>query len=235
MIYRKVLGDRRFHIVLKENKLGHLVCRIDSDLPCPPESEVRPTASCWGKSDGASIWRPMHGRRATDGDILPFLQSCRQIYSEAIDLLYSTNTFSFREMDCLRFLANTTLPSSFSQITRLEILSPMHWPIYDADIQNFFLDPPLYPPYDEATWEATWRLIAKMPNLKYLWVKLYHCHGFRDSAFEKRMLAPLRKITQVKRFEVHVSWNGDEITDAPFKLVRLQQEHAGTGWRGWHF
>jgi hypothetical protein len=143
------------------------------------------------------------------------------VYSEAIDYLYSTNYFSFNDIDCLRFLAYTTLPHRFKLIKKLEITWPLTWPIYDPLVQNLMLsDPALYPPYDEATWEATWDIIAQMPKLEYVWVKIVHCHGFRDPEFEDKMMKPMLQVKHVKNFEVTVSWTGRELADAPFKLHR---------------
>lgn len=98
----------------------------------------------------------------------------------------------------------------------------MTWPIYDPVAQNILqTSPALYPPHDEATWEETWRIIAAMPNLKFIRVSLLAFDGFRNVTCEERMLAPLRKVTKPKHFEVHVSWEGEETcANAPFNLIR---------------
>lgn len=44
--------------------------------------------------------------------------------------------------------------------------------------------------------------------------------GFRDSGCEKKLLAPLRQVTQPKTFHVHLNWAGEEIEDAPFRAFR---------------
>jgi hypothetical protein len=97
----------------------------------------------------------------------------------------------------------------------------MVWPIYDPTAQSLLLtNPALYPPNDEATWEDTWRLIASMPNLRFIRVSLLYFDGFRDPECEGKMLAPLMEVKRPDKFEVHVSWQGDEIRDAPFELIR---------------
>ncbi|KAF2250713.1 hypothetical protein BU26DRAFT_562678 [Trematosphaeria pertusa] len=225
MIYRAVLGDSTMHMILKRNKLGHLRCKAPSALECPLGYNGRTLSRecCWGTVDSANIWSPMSGNvdEPTDGNIIPFLQTCRQIYSESIDFLYSTNCFSFSDLDCLRYFSCTTLPARFALIQTLDIEWCMSWPIYDPIAQALLLsNPALYPPHDEATWEETWRIIADMPNLKFIRASLLYFDGFRDPGCEERMLAPLRKATTPKRFEVHVSWAGDEIEGAPFQLIR---------------
>ncbi|KAF2640452.1 hypothetical protein P280DRAFT_319428 [Massarina eburnea CBS 473.64] len=225
MIYRAVLGDSTMHMVLKENKLGHLRCRAPSAIECPLGFNGRTLSRecCWGTVDSANIWMSMTGDAAenTDGGIVGMLRSCRQVYSEAIDYLYSTNCFSFSDLDCLRYFSSTILPQRFALIRTLDIEWCLTWPIYDPIAQSLLLTTPaLYPPHDEATWEETWRIVAEMPNLRFIRVSLLHFDGFRDARCEGKMLAPLRKVTRPVRFEVHVSWEGAEVRDAPFTLIR---------------
>ncbi|CAI6333967.1 unnamed protein product [Periconia digitata] len=226
MIWRAALGDSTIHMVLKKNKLGHLRCKESRTVDCPLgyNGKTLSRACCWGAVDRANIWQPKggNGPKHTDGNVLPLLQSCRQIYSEAIEYLYTTNCFSFYDLDCLRYFSCTTLPSRFSLIRTLDIEWCLTWPIYDPVAQSFLLtSPALYPPHDEATWEETWRVIAAMPNLNFIRVSLLYFDGFRDRRCERKMLAPMRKVTRPKVFEVHVSWHGDEhAEDAPFTLIR---------------
>ncbi|KAF2183823.1 hypothetical protein K469DRAFT_751244 [Zopfia rhizophila CBS 207.26] len=224
MIYRCVLGDSTMHMILKEERLGHLKCKAPSAVECRLGFNGRTLSRecCWGTFDFANIWTPMNGvKESTDGNIIPFLSTCRQIYSESINFLYSTNTFSFSDLDCLRYFSCTTLPNRFNMIQNLDIEWCMSWPIYDNIAQQLLLNnPALYPPYDETTWEETWRIVANMTNLKFIRVSLLYVDGFRDAACEAKMLAPLRKVTIPAKFEVHVSWSGEEVTDAPFQLIR---------------
>ncbi|PVH98029.1 hypothetical protein DM02DRAFT_616061 [Periconia macrospinosa] len=227
MIWRKAVGDNTFHIVLKKNKLGHLRCKAPRTIDCPLGFNGRTLsrACCWGMVDSANIWQPKAGSSSkhSDGDILPLLQSCRQIYSEAIQYLYTTNCFSFYDLDCLRYFSCTTLPSRFSLIRTIDISWCLTWPIYDPVAQSFLLtSPALYPPHDEASWEETWRVIASMQNLNFIRVSLLYFDGFRDRRCERKMLAPLRHVTRPRRFEVHVSWLGDDAAaeGAPFTLIR---------------
>jgi hypothetical protein len=64
--------------------------------------------------------------------------------------------------------------------------------------------------------------VAEMPRLRSLRISLLYFDGFRDPASEALMFAPLRKIKVKKggEFEVHVSWDGGEMADLPFRLVR---------------
>lgn len=85
MIWRAAVGDSTIHMVLKKNKLGHLRCKAPSTVECPLGFNGRTLsrACCWGAVDSANIWQPKAGNnhhKLTDGDILPLLQSCRQMY-----------------------------------------------------------------------------------------------------------------------------------------------------------
>ncbi|KAF2878534.1 hypothetical protein BDV95DRAFT_24814 [Massariosphaeria phaeospora] len=231
MIYRSVVGDSTMHMILKENKLGHLRCKAPSAIQCPLGFNGRTLSRecCWGTVDSANIWAPRRGNvvEPTDGDILPLLQTCRQIYSESINYLYSTNTFSFSDLDCLRYFSTTP---RFSLIQTLDIEWCLSWPIYDPFAQHLLLsNPALFPPHDEATWEETWRIVAAMPHLAFVRVSLLYFDGFRDPRCEGRMLAPLWGVTRPKRFEVHVSWSGDEVEGAPFQLIRPVVQEVGEG------
>lgn len=43
---------------------------------------------------------------------------------------------------------------------------------------------------------------------------------FRDLGCEERLLAPMKKVTLPSYFDVHLSWTGGEIKDAPFRVFR---------------
>ena len=150
---------------------------------------------------------------------LTLLTFCR--YSEAIDLVYSTNRFSFCDLDCLRYFSSTILPHRWSLLQKLDLEWCVSWPIYDPLAQALLISQPaLYPPHDEATWEATWRIISEMKNLRCLRVKLLYFDVFRDATCEARLLAPMKQVTLPRTFDVHLGWDGKEIQDAPFRVYR---------------
>ncbi|KAF2688442.1 hypothetical protein K458DRAFT_484502 [Lentithecium fluviatile CBS 122367] len=225
IIFRAAVGDSTMHMILKKNKLGHLRCKAPSAVECPLgyNGTTLSRECCWGTVDSANIWLPLtgDGDEGTDGDLLPLLQTCRQIYSESIDLVYSTNCFSFSDLDCLRYFSCTILPRRFDLIRTLDVEWCLSWPIYDPLSQSLLLsDPALYPPHDEATWEETWRIIADMPNLRFIRASLLYFYGFRDAGCERKMLAPLRKVTRPQRFEVHLMWSILHITTRIHPILR---------------
>ncbi|KAL5466258.1 hypothetical protein PMIN06_000228 [Paraphaeosphaeria minitans] len=220
MIYRAAIGDSVMHMVLKKHKLGHQRCKAPTIAECLEQYSFFSPDNVW-----SPLGEPMDNPPATDGDILPLLLTCRQIYSESIDYLYSTNTFSFSDLDCLRYFSSTILPHRWSLVQNIDIEWCISWPIYDPLAQALLISlPALYPPHDEATWESTWRIISDMPSLKWLRVRLMYFDGFRDPGCEEKLLASLRQVTLPKTFDVHLNWAGEEIEGAPFRAFR-----PGTG------
>jgi hypothetical protein len=142
-------------------------------------------------------------------------------YSEAIDILYTANTFSISDLDCLRHFS---LTPRFPLIRTLDIEWCMTWPIYDPVSQALFRRTlTLYPPHDEATWEDTWRIVSQMPQLHFLRVNLLYFDGLRHPESEEKMLRPLFKIRRPETFEVHVSGQS-------FTSESLLQENGVAVW-----
>jgi hypothetical protein len=54
--------------------------------------------------------------------IMGFLRSCRQAYSEGIDVLYSSNTISIKSESLLRHLPQLIEPNRLGSITSLEVV-----------------------------------------------------------------------------------------------------------------
>jgi hypothetical protein len=52
---------------------------------------------------------------------LGLLQTCRQIYTEAVDLLYSENTFDFATAESFNSFAKTVLPRRLAVTTALDM------------------------------------------------------------------------------------------------------------------
>ncbi|PGH15023.1 hypothetical protein AJ79_02705 [Helicocarpus griseus UAMH5409] len=144
MVYREVLGDHDIAIVRMERhrgpdgkykvqpgRLGHLKYKKGiGQHGCIK----KPT---WlGKYLGRAGIRPdplnpefesyMRG-----GELLSLLKSCRRIYSEAMDLLYSSNTFHFCHPKDLLALSSAILPQRMNSITSIHL---HFFPFYDTGL-----------------------------------------------------------------------------------------------------
>ncbi|KAF1979109.1 hypothetical protein BU23DRAFT_148190 [Bimuria novae-zelandiae CBS 107.79] len=229
LIYRAAIGDSVMHMVLKKHKLGYIRCKDPTATDCSLEY-----SRCFSRNTWSAFAEIPDEPPPTDGDVLPLLLTCRQIYSEAVDFVYSTNTFAFADLDCLRYFSSTILPHRWSLVQKLDIEWCVSWPIYDSLAQTVLISrPALYPPHDEATWEGTWRIISEMKNLRSLRVTLMYFDVFRDSSCEERLLAPLRQVTLPNKFDVHLRWPGKEITDGPFRAFRPATREADNSSEEW--
>lgn len=162
MIYEMVLGGNYFHVTTNESKsriLSH-ACK-------------RNTASAEGDhqacfSVSSTERRPSSAPRedcpfATG--FLPLLATCRRIYSEAIDILYSANTFEFWENRvALRFLKQT-LPTQ-----RLRSIRRFRW---DMQIPHH----PDINARSRRDWSDLFAFFAnETSGLKHLYLKLKKNH-----------------------------------------------------------
>ncbi|EMR90647.1 hypothetical protein BcDW1_695 [Botrytis cinerea BcDW1] len=121
-IYKWALGGRVLHIIRRTNKLGHVVCkcdRRDSDVGTK-EEDACIVAGCRSvKIPGGSGVHEIFGEGSRG--LIQLLQVCRRIYSEAISLLYSANTFNFDSMEAFISFSNEILPHRFDSITSVTL------------------------------------------------------------------------------------------------------------------
>lgn len=139
-------------------------------------------------------------------------------YTEAIDMLYSTNTFDFIDLDNIVQLAATILPRRLNAICALNL----SW-------QFGYLAPPgsdlgafIYPSQKEA-WERVWAIIADMESLRRLQVRLEALWQVLHPEAEAGLLRPLEAVRRPRLFTVKVSWFGCEglaLEGVPFSLER---------------
>lgn len=223
LIYLALLGDKTLHIVRKDRRLGHLRCKVNKADPysrCPVQLgrlQTDARHSCWGSYNRDGIWA--NNKQPSDGDILPFLRTCRRAYSETISMLYSTNTFSFHDLDCIRYFSASILPKRFDIIRSLDVQWHFRWPSYNTLAQRL-LATTMYPPHDEASWEDCWRIIASMKGLKKIQVSIRDSSNISDEEKEGCMLAPLYQVVHIPDFTVSLDWIGPTWSNSVFKVVR---------------
>lgn len=93
---------------------------------------------------------------------MALLRTCRQLYAEAVDILYATNTFDFDHQDLFLLFARAVLP------VRLEVVRRLHLYCREMDfgLPFFKLDGP-------SGWELMWYIIGNgMPGLKHLRIRI---------------------------------------------------------------
>ncbi|KAK2758284.1 hypothetical protein FQN54_004130 [Arachnomyces sp. PD_36] len=257
-------GGRCLHVVRMEKgrRLAHVRCCAFGDEQGLGEGEtgneivVRAKRKerdhdCWGYTThlGGYYSRPKHGFSERDGGLLSLLKSCRKVYSEAIDILYTQNTFDFNHVDTILNLSTTILPYRLHSIRHLNL----HWTVRALTWMD------AYPPYDESTWLRLCRTLSAsppsssshstappaftsssaatstphMPGLVNLHITLRSAAD--SSSFypgEKKLLDPLRLIRQPRVFRVYFPWELREdmvvsLRDAPFALRTPSGEWVG--------
>lgn len=139
MIYEMVLGGKVFHIQAKNTNDPH--CRLlswtctrpeliydqgpDTHIPCFSTSGTSsPTAS-----RPSSSHNPYFEDHLQPTGLLPLLVTCRQIYTEAVPILYSNNTFEFTQnRTAFRFLKVMIPPPRLKDIRRFkwDVRLPYH-------------------------------------------------------------------------------------------------------------
>lgn len=102
MIYDMVLGGMAFHLGNpNESKGGRILCFV-----CKRPNNINDDHHevCFASSDRRRSSTPRADYLEATG-LLPLLVTCRQVYSEAIETLYSANTFEFwQNQYAFRFL-----------------------------------------------------------------------------------------------------------------------------------
>ncbi|KAJ5886226.1 uncharacterized protein N7473_008900 [Penicillium subrubescens] len=236
LIYREVLAPAHhpeLHVASAHQRLLSRRCfNEDPDVPGRRHS-------CWGgryKQDGTTAPNPNLGGYQPEDDSpypirLGLLRSCRQAYSESIDLLYSRNILSFRQTRTVVDLQHTILPQRLHSIRSVHFyfLLQLIWcDTHLAVAEPFWpLDIPFF-------WESAWKAIAEMKSLQSLRVEL--TDGRVDDEYPNmdglvHLLKPMMTVGFPK-YVVQFDWpiEADEIarllgSELPFE-VQVQEKPA---------
>ncbi|KAL2840525.1 hypothetical protein BJY01DRAFT_249988 [Aspergillus pseudoustus] len=164
-------------------------------------------------SDGTVARRlPSEARRRDK--ILPLLCTCRGIYSEAVDLISTTNTFLFEDVATLAALPQCITPNCLSSIRRVRLdLDPFN---HDISLPNL-----------KAGWQPAVDALAAMHGLVELTIRLPWSDELAPWRLHRAsLLDPLKKLTTPKRFTLEVppsvdlESNVDGVDeDVPYTLV----------------
>ncbi|KAL8994204.1 MAG: hypothetical protein Q9188_007133 [Gyalolechia gomerana] len=152
-IYGYVLGRQENCLILLPFKIravpeGHYISKTDVCWASTNERVI--------SGNGERFWsqRPA------------LLRTCRQIYMEAISLLYSGNTFIIKHPELLLRFAKAIPPQRLDCIRTLRIcLQPWHCG---------FVSHWAHSPSRREEWETCWKIVAAMQNLLNLDVEIVH-------------------------------------------------------------
>ncbi|KAF2174620.1 hypothetical protein K469DRAFT_756672 [Zopfia rhizophila CBS 207.26] len=180
--------------------------------------------------------------------VLPLLQTCKAIHSEAIGLLYNTLAFTVHDLATFIALARAIRPEQFSSIQslRLDARYPdaaFDHPVDCVSINDLRLLARNYALQDvvtrldfkvPTTWVVSCSLIRRMKGLRKLKVQLSRRYFIKtiisnattngNSTYDELILGPLTELSREELdFSVDVDWpaaNGNEMKNLPFKLKR---------------
>lgn len=165
----------------------------------------------------------------------------RRSYREAVDALYSCNTFDFRRSASVIRLPHVVLPHRLQQIRHIKIGTAFASPLRIDSYQ--IPGPPLssyrYRTPDSTTdWLEACRILASLEHLTSLEVTIAIWPPDRRQGSpvrDEEVLALVRPLTEVRavHFLVVLTTSitvgiSSEFTDAPFKI--LQRERRGIGF-----
>lgn len=210
-IYNYVLGSNLVHIVRKGCYLAHVRCyplwRSDLVRGC------RPAAA-----------RTCHDRApllaSTANGNLALLQTCRQIYIEAVHAMYARNTFDFDHQDLFLLFSRSILPQRLAHIRSLEL----HLEV--TNIKNTFawINPA------PNSWKLMWTIIAEdMPALKHLRVGLVgeYARSYPDMDADW-WLQCLLQVRNLKTFHLEYEASGNvwfEFGHTVYQMTKLLEDH----------
>ncbi|KAL4805614.1 hypothetical protein BDV18DRAFT_141388 [Aspergillus unguis] len=223
-IYKLVFGNKTIGLVgHTDPRLCHGVCRIKGQkfhwFTCGPEDEPG-----WFKC-------VVH-KNTQSQPRLPLLLTCRQIYSEAVYILWSDSPVYIPLIDSLL---------DFGTFSKIEAAVPQKNLQSIRSLEISFLHPAMdrFPQVlDEKWfegWASVWSSVKKLKGLGRIqaWIAMDQ-EGEQEGNVmtaeqEERLFRPLMDLDWIGDFKVEVTWPANEqseslLLDAPFHLTRDDEE-----------
>ncbi|KAI9875835.1 MAG: hypothetical protein M1830_007923 [Pleopsidium flavum] len=186
-IYYEVFGGEILHLVQLPKRLGHVRCRAPSSTD--------PLRTCMPDTRGPASAREIK----TSSLDLPLLQSCRQVYVEAISILYACNVLDLDDASSLLYLSQTIRPQRLAAVKRLQL----KWDFLIPPLVIPETKDPEWFPRDDQTWESFWRVIAtQMPGLVQLTLVIYTEHRKLAWNLDEGWVRPLLQVRGLKNFRL---------------------------------
>lgn len=220
-IYNYVLGGKRIHLLSMPKSVGHIQCysshKISRVCNCIPETKLNMSAA--EKSLGG-FGPSMNG----------ILGTCRQVYTEAVEILYNTNTFSINNLWTLIDFSKAIPSQRLAGVTRLQI----EW-----NLRKLPLNPALRPSrggevkYENNLWETFWDVVAHgMSGLVDVRIKLT-VSAAADCNLELGWVKPLLQVHGLKRCNIRMHLREEDNSPQPagvlFFMRKLEESMCAVG------
>lgn len=178
-IWMYLLGNKVFHIELRPGRLSSRICSECSER------------NGWCHA----LWHAEVLDEEPDFKqelcVLALPQTCRQIYCETIELLYSTNTFDISDLGVLKYFVHGVVPKRLRLIQALRV----HWQ-----------DPSWCPRWPTAhvgfagTWEFFWRVaIDELTGLKN--IDILMCSAESENHMPEQAAHSLSSLQHLREWE----------------------------------
>lgn len=209
MIYIYVLGDEIIHLEHQRGKPRLVHFRCDWRLN-------------GGHHSHNGYERTLKYRYGKMG----LVKTCRAIYNESIDILYTTNTFSVQTCSNLETFIWFTISI---RPCRLASITDMYINIFAECFAPFWTDMTRGSRFWDfiRDWGRLWEIMAtQMPALKILRVRLRRTTQEMGLSIDENWIRPMLKVRGLRRFELEVQGNGvyrDWSAEYCEQLLELQE------------
>ena len=190
-VYNHALGGHVVHIFLIPARVAHICCTYHAD------TDFRRNCCLSARYSIVPMSIPI-----PPSDInVALLLTCRQVYTEALSTLYSSNTFDIDDLSAFNLLATNIPPKGLSAIKSLHV----NWYTESPPFQNPITAGKELAPYDHATYLRFWRTLAhKMPALKELRLAISDMGWMRKLELEDPWVQPIKEVKGLQVFESEI-------------------------------
>ena len=240
MVYMEAFGGKRIHLCNMIHSFGnirHYICPDDISSGCCCYGVER----AWSEYQyRGSAWQQVLSHITRLKLNATILRTCRQIYDEAVGILYGSNTFDVnRKAPCRPCNGKKRYPG-ISLFPLFEFTDQVRRPYLDyitrLEISWFFQDAPTV---DEMasenrisrsarTWSAHWdRIGRKFPNLRELVVYLIFRNliSWVAGGYMLWALPMLKAVRRLRSCEIYVEYSKDRLID-PDRFICLDDLEA---------
>jgi len=209
-IYAYALGQQVIHILLVPHRITHICCTsptvTDFTRVCCPHAGTSPV--------------PQHVPTPPSKIPVALLRTCRQIYTEALPVLYGLNTFDINDLSAFVFLAAAIPPKGLASMRSLHVL----WMADFPPLRDEITKPAFKAPFDDATFLRFWTVLAtRMPALRELRMATYHSIWTPTIDVKDEWVQPLKRVKGLDLFELGLV--GNHVSQDP-ACIRRDEVHV---------
>lgn len=180
-VYTYVLGGNLAHVVCKDRRLAHVRCKDNRETDFVRCCRFATVGTCHDRASQLA---------STSNGNVALLRSCIQVYMEAVELLYYSNTFDFDHQDLFLFFTRSILPP------RLALIKHVHLNLAIPKTRTDFL-------WGTNGWCLMWQVIGRdLPGLRHLRVRLVGWTGERFPSVDEWWMESILGLRNLKTFSL---------------------------------